>query len=182
MEEYEEFPEGAAQFYCANILLALQYVHGLNIIHRDLKPDNLLVDDQGYLVLADFGLAIRTNNGRAYSQCGTRDYMVSSTMKRLLWNLRRFDVTFVRSLIFHDVDVTFVGLLSVFQAPEYQFSTDGVTRAVDYWALGVIVLHMLTNKLPFQGDKEKQLRGEFELPENISTECADFISQLLTVS
>lgn len=77
LEEYQEFPEGAVQFYCANIIMALEYVHELKIIHRDLKPGNLLVAEDGYLILADFGLAIQTQNERAYSTCGSKDYMVS---------------------------------------------------------------------------------------------------------
>lgn len=36
---------------------ALAYAHALGVLHRDIKPDNLLVDRQGILWIADFGLA-----------------------------------------------------------------------------------------------------------------------------
>jgi len=33
------------------------YLHSNNVVHRDLKPENVLMDRDGYIVLADFGLA-----------------------------------------------------------------------------------------------------------------------------
>ncbi len=39
------------------LLLAIEDIHDRNYIYRDLKPENLLIDEKGFLRLADFGLA-----------------------------------------------------------------------------------------------------------------------------
>lgn len=47
-----------ARFVAAQIVLGLEYLHNsIHIIHRDLKPENVLVDENGYVKLSDFGLS-----------------------------------------------------------------------------------------------------------------------------
>ncbi|CAF0827369.1 unnamed protein product [Adineta steineri] len=46
-----------AQFYIAEIALALDYLHRKDVIHRDLKPDNVLISVTGHIKLTDFGLS-----------------------------------------------------------------------------------------------------------------------------
>lgn len=45
------------KFFAAQLILALECLHNHNIVHRDLKPENVLIDEEGYIRLADFGLA-----------------------------------------------------------------------------------------------------------------------------
>ncbi|ONK56809.1 uncharacterized protein A4U43_C10F13230 [Asparagus officinalis] len=53
------FPEQAARFYVAEVLLALEYLHMLGVIYRDLKPENVLVREDGHIMLSDFDLSLR---------------------------------------------------------------------------------------------------------------------------
>ncbi|KAJ0027968.1 hypothetical protein Pint_35920 [Pistacia integerrima] len=53
------FPEPAARFYVAEVLLALEYLHMLGVIYRDLKPENILVREDGHIMLTDFDLSLR---------------------------------------------------------------------------------------------------------------------------
>ena len=73
------FTDNAARFYTANVLLALQHLHSKGILYRDLKPENLLVDRDGYVKVADFGFAKIISKEKTYTICGTPDYQVMKT-------------------------------------------------------------------------------------------------------
>ncbi|KAJ6799804.1 serine/threonine-protein kinase D6PKL1-like [Iris pallida] len=53
------FSEHAARFYVSEVLLALEYLHMLGIVYRDLKPENVLVREDGHIMLSDFDLSLR---------------------------------------------------------------------------------------------------------------------------
>lgn len=57
-------------------MLAIGYLHSKGIIHRDLKLENILVAQNGYIKIIDYGLAkILKNNEEATSFCGTPEYL-----------------------------------------------------------------------------------------------------------
>ena len=69
--------EAQAKFYFAEILLGLEYIHSKGIVYRDLKPENVLLDIDGHLKLADFGLSknLPSPDSLTNSFCGSPEYM-----------------------------------------------------------------------------------------------------------
>ncbi|XP_057461630.1 serine/threonine-protein kinase D6PK-like [Actinidia eriantha] len=55
----KHFSEQAVKFYVAEVLLAMEYLHMLGIVYRDLKPENVLVREDGHIMLSDFDLSLR---------------------------------------------------------------------------------------------------------------------------
>ncbi|KAG5266846.1 hypothetical protein AALO_G00236880 [Alosa alosa] len=78
------FTEEDVKFYLAELALALDHLHSLGIIYRDLKPENILLDEEGHIKITDFGLSKEAieNDKRAYSFCGTIEYMAPEVVNR----------------------------------------------------------------------------------------------------
>uniref|UniRef100_A0A8C3CXH4 Serine/threonine-protein kinase MRCK alpha n=1 Tax=Cairina moschata TaxID=8855 RepID=A0A8C3CXH4_CAIMO len=74
----DRLPEDMARFYLAEMVIAIDSVHQLHYVHRDIKPDNILMDMNGHIRLADFGSCLRLmEDGTVQSSVavGTPDYI-----------------------------------------------------------------------------------------------------------
>jgi tetratricopeptide (TPR) repeat protein/tRNA A-37 threonylcarbamoyl transferase component Bud32 len=59
-----QLPLATVVSYVKQVAAALQYAHEENLIHRDVKPENMLVGQNGEIVLSDFGVAVIAQSGR----------------------------------------------------------------------------------------------------------------------
>lgn len=67
-------PEATCQFYFANLVAAIEYIQSMGLVHCDIKPDNIIIGADGYLMLADFGIASYEDEERDWNLVGTTPY------------------------------------------------------------------------------------------------------------
>ncbi|KAF3923119.1 Phototropin-2 [Dactylellina cionopaga] len=141
------FDINRSRFYTAELLCALECLHGFNVIYRDLKPENILLDYTGHIALCDFGLCKLNmkEDDKTNTFCGTPEYI----------------------------------------APELLLS-QGYTKTVDWWTLGVLLYEMLTGLPPFYDENTNEMYRKilqdpllFPGPEIVPQDARDLLGKLL---
>jgi serine/threonine protein kinase len=85
IRRHSYFPQDWCQFYAAEVVSGLNWLHEHGIIYRDLKPENTLLSSDGHVLLADFGLCKPgvERAAQAFSVCGTPEYIAPEVLKGL---------------------------------------------------------------------------------------------------
>ncbi|KAK4685391.1 hypothetical protein P7C73_g4760, partial [Tremellales sp. Uapishka_1] len=155
MEEHGILGHHRTRFYAADIVEALEDLHRHGIIVRDLKPENILLNAKGHAVLADFGLSKRF----PYRGDPQPVHVASYPQEPVLpaWagggagSLRLQPNGEWKTVI--DRAYAFVGTTE-YLSPEVVRRRD-YSYAVDWWALGCIILEGMIGRVPFKQRKHE---------------------------
>ncbi|KAL9709471.1 Serine/threonine-protein kinase [Leucoagaricus gongylophorus] len=140
-----KFDQDRSRFYAAELLCALEHLHGFNVVYRDLKPENILLDYTGHIALCDFGLCKlnMSETEKTNTFCGTPEYI----------------------------------------APEL-LESQGYTKTVDWWTLGVLLYEMMTGLPPFYDENvntmyQRILTDPLQFPPGMPPEAMSVMAGLL---
>ena len=108
------------------IASALSAAHAAGIVHRDIKPENVMLREDGYVKVLDFGLAKLTENADAAdSQNETRPIELKTSPGVLMGTV-------------------------AYMSPE-QARGLPVDARTDIWSLGVVLYELVAGRKPFEG-------------------------------
>ncbi|XP_028090881.1 3-phosphoinositide-dependent protein kinase 2 isoform X2 [Camellia sinensis] len=150
-------PEDEARFYAAEVVDALEYIHGMGLIHRDIKPENLLLTAEGHIKIANFGSVKPMQDSQ---------------------------ITILPNASSDDKACTFVGTAAY--VPPEVLNSSPATFGNDLWALGCTVYQMLSGTSPFKDASEwlifqRIIARDIRYPNYFSEEARDLIDQLLDI-
>lgn len=153
--------EREAAFYFSQLLQAVTFIHANGLCHRDLKPENCMIDRATRkLKVIDFGLSKHQASAVTLG-VGTPDYMSPELLSG-----------------------AGAGVLNERRTGQYD------ARAIDVWAMGVMLYLLVSGQYPFEDPAEPQnmvrtlqniSAGRVRpLPRRVSPECASLLGAMLT--
>ncbi|KAL5562189.1 hypothetical protein UlMin_031936 [Ulmus minor] len=170
------FSDDIIRFYAAELVLALEYLHSLGIVYRDLKPDNIMIRENGHIMIVDFDLSTKLSPKTPPSSRTPNS--VASPSPNSVIKKKRFS-PFLRlcnsgispydsihasersdnsplttDSVSSEKSNSFVGT-EEYVAPEI-VAGNGHDFAVDWWSLGVVLYEMLYATTPFRGSNRKE--------------------------
>ena len=159
------FGEDVARFLIAQMILAIEYMHGRGILHRDIKTENVLLDADGYCLLADMGLAVycpiarpplcaHAGQPHVHTRVQVRSKPGSTTVKPppapSTWSEPPVDITgstLSLASLCRVMRGSFVGTPE-YLAPEI-VAHQNYGPESDWWAIGILFYELLVGETPF---------------------------------
>ncbi|KAF9235686.1 kinase-like domain-containing protein [Melanogaster broomeanus] len=163
-------PVDIARYYAAEMVVGLFSLHKRGLLHRDIKPGNILFDESGHVIIADFGLSKVFDLGDAGNSINILDAPHGFNGD----NSQRSQASYLAS-----------GCWGTFShmAPEMLLQ-EKYGFSVDYWALAVTIYEMLTGKIPWEGNGEEDLMRKIcyaplVCPDTMTAEAKDLLKKML---
>lgn len=158
LKKYGTFDVECTQYYGAQILDTIEYMHKQGVIHRDLKPENVLLDSQMHVKITDFGTAKLLDNPQS--------------------NGSVLDGANV------DRANSFVGTAE-YVSPEL-LTDKNACKSSDLWAFGCIIYQLLAGRPPFKAANEyltfqKIVALEYTFPDGFPEIAKDLVERLLVL-
>ncbi|KAL6246662.1 serine/threonine protein kinase [Rhinocladiella similis] len=163
LKRMSTFDEECTQFYSAQILDTIEYMHSRGVIHRDLKPENLLLDENKHIKVTDFGTAKLLSERKDME--GRVDFEPDATSDENRAN-------------------SFVGTAE-YVSPEL-LTDKNACKASDLWAFGCIVYQLLAGRPPFKAGNDYQtfqkiVNLDYDFPRGFPDLARDLVERLLVL-
>ena len=149
-----------AQFYSAEILFAIIFMHQQGIYHRDLKPENIGIDEYMHLKLFDFATANKVNK---YFDLKTMRFisldeeyvsLIENKYSKLdiednIIKIGKYNILLLSHL--------FVGTPEYVSPEVLEHNYSLIGPGIDIWALGIMIYLFFTGHTPFKAKSEKMI-------------------------
>lgn len=151
------------RLYFRDMILGIEYLHSQGVIHRDIKADNLLLDEDDVVKIADFGVSeiLDPANDTITKNAGSPAYMAPE-----------------------------LAAISSHTALKEHAAMKGINvsslsgKSTDIWSMGVTLYLLVFGKLPFRSDSmvdlfDKIVNQELDIPEGTDSNLVDLLSKIL---
>ena len=181
-----------AQYFSAQIISAISYMHKQGIYHRDLKPENIGIDKYFHLKIFDFATAVKFN--KYFDKKIMRFIDLNKDEEIIIKEkIKKNEIGENNIIKLNNNNILLLSRLFV-GTPEYvspevlEHDYENIGPSVDIWAFGIILYLFFFGKTPFKGKNEeetldniKNIKYNFEEDDknNISEEAKDLISKIL---
>ena len=167
LKRMSTFDEECTQFYGAQILDTIDYMHSRGVIHRDLKPENVLMDDQMHIKITDFGTAKILDAPKKSKDTPTG---VPLPGQEDGGDSNRA--------------ISFVGTAE-YVSPEL-LTEKNAGKVSDLWAFGCIIYQLLAGRPPFKAANEyltfqKIVALDYSFPSGFPMVARDLVERLLVL-
>ncbi|PIA52277.1 hypothetical protein AQUCO_01000269v1 [Aquilegia coerulea] len=186
------FKLNAVKFFASEVLVALEYLHALGVVYRDLKPENVLIREDGHIMLSDFDLCFKSDVVPTVEKQVSIKKPKSGLLS--LFSCFGYDTeTEITEFVAEPINANSRSCVGTHEylAPEL-VNGNGHGNGVDWWAFGVFIYELMYGRTPFKGEsKESTLRNiassnkQIRFPESDvleeagMAEAKDLISRLL---